>query len=110
MRCGCEGRIEGEDGPGAFEAVAGEVEFGHSVDLEELVMAVSRTEWLGHEEAGGGEGGRRRKWIRVRHTILEVHFHGWPVRRFAHPYVEVFAFAGFEKEDIVAVVEVGELV
>ena len=29
---GGEGVVEGEDGAGAFEAVAGEVEFGHCVD------------------------------------------------------------------------------
>jgi len=32
------------------------------------------------------------------------------VWRFAHPDIQVFAFAGFEEQDIVAVVEVGEFV
>ena len=31
VRLGVEGGIEGEDGPRAFEAVPGEVEFGHGV-------------------------------------------------------------------------------
>ena len=32
---GVEGGVEGEDGAGAFEAVAGEVELGHGVDWRE---------------------------------------------------------------------------
>ena len=39
--------------------------------------------------------------------VLEVEFHRGPVRRLAHPDVEVFTLAGFEEEDVVAVVEVG---
>ena len=38
-------------------------------------------------------------------TILHVHFHCWPVRRFAHPYVEIFSFPSFEEEHIIAIVE-----
>ena len=32
------------------------------------------------------------------------------VRRFAHPYIKILAFARFEEDDIVAVVKFGELV
>ena len=39
--------------------------------------------------------------------VLKVELDGGAVRRLAHPDVEIFAFAGFEEEDIVAVVEVG---
>ena len=66
--------VEGQDGAGAFQAVAGEVELFHRVD------------------------------------VLGVEFYGGAVGRVAEPEVEVFAFAGFEEEDVVAVVEVGELV
>lgn len=56
---------------------------------------------MGRWEGDGGEGAR---------TVLEVHFDGGAVGGFAHPDVEVFGFAGFEEEDVVAVVEVGEFV
>lgn len=39
---------------------------------------------------------------------MDVHFDGGAVGGFAHPGVEVFAFASFEEEDIVAVVEFWE--
>lgn len=39
-----------------------------------------------------------------------MHFYGGPVGCFAHPEVEIFAFAGFEKEDVVAVVEFGQFI
>ena len=39
-----------------------------------------------------------------------MQLYGGAVGRFAHPDVEVFAFAGFEEEHVVAVVEVGEFV
>lgn len=42
--------------------------------------------------------------------ILEVHLDSWAVGGFAHPYVEVLAFAGFEEENIIAVVEFGQFV
>jgi hypothetical protein len=42
-----------------------------------------------------------------RGTVLHVHFHGRPIGRFAHPEIEIFALAGFEEEDVVAVVEFG---
>ena len=42
--------------------------------------------------------------------VLSVQFHGGPVRRFGQPHVQVAGFAGFEEEDVVAVVQVGELV
>lgn len=53
--------------------------------------------------AKGGDEGEGR-------TVLEVHLYGGAIGGFAHPDVEVFAFAGFEEEDVVAVVEVGEFV
>lgn len=34
-----------------------------------------------------------------------MHFYGGAVGRLGHPHVEVFSFAGFEEEDVVAVVE-----
>lgn len=42
--------------------------------------------------------------------ILAVQFRCWAVGRFREPEVEVFAFAGFEEENVIAVVEVGEFV
>ena len=39
-----------------------------------------------------------------------MHFHGWAIGCFAHPYVKVFAFACFEEQHIVAVVELGYFV
>jgi len=39
-----------------------------------------------------------------------VHFDSRAIGRFAHPYVEVFSLARFEKENIVAIVEFGKLV
>ena len=42
--------------------------------------------------------------------VLRVHFDRRAVWGFGQPNVEVFAFARLEEEDVVAVVEVGELV
>jgi hypothetical protein len=42
--------------------------------------------------------------------VLAVHLDGGTVGRLGQPDVEILAFAGFEEEDVVAVVEVGELV
>ena len=42
--------------------------------------------------------------------VLEVEFESRAIGRLGHPEVEVFALARFEKEYVVAVVEVGELV
>jgi hypothetical protein len=42
--------------------------------------------------------------------VLAVQFYGRAVGRFGEPQVQVLAFAGFEEEDVVAVVEVGEFV
>lgn len=42
--------------------------------------------------------------------VLTVHLDGRPVGRLGQPDVEILAFASLEEEDIVAVVEVGELV
>jgi hypothetical protein len=69
-----EAGVEAEDGPGALEAVAGEVELLGGVD------------------------------------VLAVHLDGGAVGRLGQPDVEILAFAGFEEEDVVAVVEVGKLV
>ena len=43
-------------------------------------------------------------------TVLKMHFDGRSIGRFAHPYVEVFSLARFEKEDVVAVVEFGKFI
>jgi hypothetical protein len=42
--------------------------------------------------------------------VLQMEFDGGTVGGLAHPDVKIFAFAGFEEEDVVAVVEVGEFV
>lgn len=42
--------------------------------------------------------------------VLAVHFHGRSVRRFGEPDVEILAFSRLEEHDIVAVVQIGELV
>lgn len=39
-----------------------------------------------------------------------MHLDGGPVGRLAQPYIEIFGFARFEKEHIVAIVEVGQLI
>ena len=43
-------------------------------------------------------------------TVLKVKFHSRSIGRFAHPYVEVFPLSCFEEQDIVAIVEFGELI
>ena len=43
-------------------------------------------------------------------NVLAVHLERGPVGRFGEPDVEVFALARLEVHDVVAVVEVGELV
>lgn len=50
----------------------------------------------------GGE-----KW---RITVLKVHFNSRAIGRFAHPYVKVFAFSGFEKKHIIAIIKFGEFI
>ena len=86
-----EGGVEGEDGAGAAEAVAGEVQFGHCVDCGCGVSCV----------AGLGGGGqlfwRRGKESMGARTVLKVEFDGRTVGRFAHPYVEVFSLPSFEE-------------
>lgn len=42
--------------------------------------------------------------------ILHVELYSWSIGGFAHPEIEVLPFAGFEEEDVVAVVEVGDFV
>lgn len=72
---------------------------------------------------GGGEMGREgENWSRATEAvswevkflhcveILEMHLDGWAIGCFAHPYVEIFAFAGFEEENVIAIVEFGQLV
>ena len=56
VRGGGEGAVEGEDGPRALEAVAGEVEFRHRVDCGgEGPVRIG-------DEAGGGGGRDGRFW------------------------------------------------
>lgn len=100
VRGGCEGGVEGEDRTGAAEAVAGKVEFGSCVDCFRRGVSIVL----------GGETKEGRFSEECGRTVLEMAFYGWAVGGFAHPDVEVFALAGFEEEDVVAVVEVGELV
>jgi hypothetical protein len=42
--------------------------------------------------------------------VLAVHLHRRAVRRFRKPYVQILALPRFEEEDVVAVVQVGELI
>ena len=64
----------------------------------------------------GQEGAKERPWRRGRIgreeglTILQVHLDGRPIRRLAHPNVQVFPLARLEEEHIVAIVELGQLV
>lgn len=39
-----------------------------------------------------------------------MHLHGRAIGRFAHPYVEVFALARFEEENVVTIIELGEFI
>ena len=39
-----------------------------------------------------------------------MHLDGRAIGRFAHPDVEVFSLAGFEEEDVVAIVKFGKLI
>jgi hypothetical protein len=50
----------------------------------------------------GSEGGGQ--------TVLKMHLDARPIGRFAQPYVEILTFSRFEEEDVIAVVEVGNLV
>lgn len=43
-------------------------------------------------------------------TVLEMHLDGGAIRGLTHPDVEIFSFTSFEKEDVIAIVEFGQLV
>lgn len=43
-------------------------------------------------------------------TILHVQLNAWSIRGFAHPHVKILPFSRLEEEDVVAVVEVCNLV
>lgn len=43
-------------------------------------------------------------------TILQVEFHSWAIGRFAHPYIEVFAFPRLEKKHIVTIVKIRQFI
>jgi len=43
-------------------------------------------------------------------TVLKMHLHARPIRCFTQPYVEILTFSRFEEEDVIAVVEVRNLV
>lgn len=47
--------------------------------------------------------------IKIR-TVLEVHLNSRPVGHLAQPYVQVLTLARLEEEDIVAIVQLGELI
>ena len=53
----------------------------------------------------GGPGVERGKI-----TVLKVHLDRRPIGRFAHPDIKIFAFSGFEKQHIIAVVQFSQLV
>lgn len=42
---GGEGGVEGEDGSGAFETIAGEVKFGHGVYWERVLAGCKKVKW-----------------------------------------------------------------
>lgn len=42
--------------------------------------------------------------------ILEMHLDSWAIGSFAHPYVEILAFTCFEEENVIAIIEFGQLV
>jgi hypothetical protein len=50
------------------------------------------------------------KFPRGRLTILDMHFDSRPIWWLAYPCVQILALARLEEEDIVAVVEFGELI
>ena len=43
-------------------------------------------------------------------TVLEVHLNSRPIRRLAHPNVEIFPLPRLEEHDIITVVELGQFV
>ncbi len=76
VRVGVEGGVEGEDGPGAFEAVACEVELFHRVHCTHpLLTLIDRPVCLSGDLIGS------------KRTVLHVHFDRRPIGRFAHPEV-----------------------
>lgn len=91
-----EGGVKGENWSRAFEAVAGKMEFRHSVYCAESISD--------HSMGRGNIGGGRRVHGIVR-TILQVHFHSRPIGSLAHPYVKILALSCLEEEDIVAIVQ-----
>ena len=86
-RGGGEGAVEGEEGPGALEAVAGEVEFGCCVYYPYSESAAGSFGQMGMREPRcgprGGIGNGRVESL----TILQMHLHGRAIRRFAHPHI-----------------------
>lgn len=43
-------------------------------------------------------------------TVLEVHFDCRAIWRFAHPNIKIFAFSSFEKEYIIAIIQLGKFI
>lgn len=103
VRGGVEGGVEGEDRARAAQAVAGEVEFGGRVDC----FSRGRGQLLFCRRKGRGEG--RERFVVVL-TVLAVELESWSIWSLAHPYVEIFAFAGLEEENVVAVVHISQFV
>ena len=74
-----KGGVEGQDGAGAFEAVACEVEFFHCMYYSpEMSVSRSCKAWEGLVKGRG---------IRVRRTVLHVHLNSRSIRRLAHPQI-----------------------
>lgn len=48
--------------------------------------------------------------LRMFLTILKMHLDCWPIRRFAHPYVEIFALPRLEEQNVVAIIQLGKFV
>ena len=43
-------------------------------------------------------------------TVLQMHLDRWSVGCFAHPDIEIFSLARLEKQHVVAIVQLGQLV
>lgn len=87
--------IERKDWARALEAVASEVQLLH------------RVHWRLHVSKSFCGSSFKSK---VKHTILQVEFYSRAIRHLAKPHVEILSFARLEKENVVAVVQLGQLV
>lgn len=54
--------------------------------------------------------GKGARGLRGGITVLKVHLDRRTIGRFAHPDIKIFAFSGFEKQHIIAIIQFGEFV